>query len=392
MVEQQSVNILVAGDFSPYGRLQNLINNKSFDNLFSSVKPVVNSHDTFVVNFETVVKADDNSPIKKIGAHLSTNENAIEALKWLGVNVVTLANNHFMDYGQSAAENTQRKLGEAAIQYVGTGENLKDAQRFLELDIKGRRITIINACEHEFSVAGSDQFGCNPINTIELYYQVKEAKRVSDNVICILHGGNEHYQLPSPRMKQLYRFLIDSGADAVINHHQHCFSGYELYKGKPIFYGLGNFCFDSASDNKYRHKTWNYGYLVSLHLNSEEVSFELIPYEQCWEKPGTFVYQDDESKNKFFSEINELNQIIVDDKLLTERFRQLALSRRDVLYSGFRPYSGRILTALYAKGLLPSFLTKKRLTLIKAFLDCEAHHEMLMYGLSADDLSSKPKL
>jgi len=392
MVEQQSVNFLVAGDFSPYGRLQNLINNKSFDNLFSSVKPVVNSHDTFVVNFETVVKADDNSLIKKIGAHLSTNENAIEALKWLGVNVVTLANNHFMDYGQSAAENTQRKLGKAGIQYVGTGENLKDAQRFLELDIKGRRITIINACEHEFSVAGSDQFGCNPIDSIELYYQVKEAKQVSDNVICILHGGNEHYQLPSPRMKQLYRFLIDAGADAVINHHQHCFSGYEVYKGKPIFYGLGNFCFDSASDNKYRHKTWNYGYMVSIHLNSEEVSFELIPYEQCWEKPGTFIYQDDADVMKFQKSIEHLNDVIKDDKQLAEEYRKMAYSRKDLVYGGFKPYTNRILKSLNARGVFPSFIDKRRLTLIKAFLDCESHHDVLMYNLSADDLSSKPKI
>lgn len=392
MVEISKIKMLVVGDFCPRERLQEQINSNVFENLFSSVKLFADESDVSIVNFETVVRSETDKPINKFGAHLSTNEKAIEALKWLGVNVVTLANNHFMDYGQGAAEKTQRLLGESGIHYVGAGKNLKDAQCTLKLDIKGRRISIINACEHEFSVAGSDQFGCNPINPIELYYQVKEAKQVSDNVICILHGGNEHYQLPSPRMKKLYRFLIDTGADAVINHHQHCFSGYEVYKGKPIFYGLGNFCFDSASDNKYRHKTWNYGYLVSLHLNSEEVSFELIPYEQCWEKPGTFVYQDDESKNKFFLEINELNRIIADDNLLTESFRQLALSRREDMYRGFRPYSSRIMNSLYAKGIIPSFLSKKRLTLIKAFLDCEAHHELLMYNLSSDDITSKPKI
>ena len=54
-------------------------------------------------------------------------------------------------------------------------------------------------------------------------------------MFLILHGGIEHYQLPSPRMKKWYRHIIDLGASAIVNHHQHCFSGYELYNGKPIF-------------------------------------------------------------------------------------------------------------------------------------------------------------
>lgn len=52
-----------------------------------------------------------------------------------------------------------------------------------------------------------------------------------------MHGGHEHYQLPSLRMQETYRFFIDAGADVVVNHHQHCFSGYEIYNNKYIFMG-----------------------------------------------------------------------------------------------------------------------------------------------------------
>lgn len=386
------IKILVGGDFCPWERLQDKISRQSFDELFSTVKPVAEAHDAFILNFETVVNSETDKPINKFGAHLSTTENAIAALKWIGVSAVTLANNHFMDYGQSAAEWTRSLFGKANICHVGAGVNLEDAKRNLLLNVKGKRIAVINACEHEFSVAGESQFGCNPINPIEFSYQIKEARQSADYVVCIIHGGNEHYQLPSPRMKKWYQFFVDCGADAVINHHQHCFSGYEVYQGKPIFYGLGNFCFDSSSDNKYRHKTWNYGYMVSLSFDDGNVAFELVPYEQCWELPGTFVYQTEDDKKRFFEEIDMLNRTIADNKQLTDKYRQMALSRRDVMYSGFRPYSNRILSTLYAHGLLPSLISKKRLTLIKAFFDCEAHHEVLMYNLSNDDTSSKPKL
>lgn len=80
----------------------------------------------------------------------------------------------------------------------------------------------------------------------------------------MFHGGVEHYNLPSPEIKQLHRFFIEAGADAVVNHHQHCFSGYEVYKSRPIFYGIGNFLFDDA---RKIDSPWNYVYIVELRLN-----------------------------------------------------------------------------------------------------------------------------
>lgn len=85
----------------------------------------------------------------------------------------------------------------------------------------------------------------------------------------IVHGGVEHHQYPTKRMVQTYRFFVDAGADAVINHHQHCPCGYEIYNGKPIYYGLGNFCFDW--DGK-RDSMWNVGYMVALNVDRNIIS------------------------------------------------------------------------------------------------------------------------
>lgn len=389
-MKDETINVIVAGDFSPKERVQEIINGELYHNLFPLFDNV--ERDAFIVNYETVVASDKDKPIIKSGAHLRTNEKSIDALKWLGVDLVTLANNHFMDYGESAAVRTLKLFGNKGIKHVGVGFNLDEARIWTTMCLKGIKVAIINACEHEFSIAGEKQFGCNPIDIIPLSNQIKAAKLSSDFVICILHGGNEHFQLPSPRMKELYRFLVDCGSDAVINHHQHCFSGYEVYKEKPIFYGIGNFCFDSSSDNKYRHSTWNYGFMVRLELNEGQVGFSIIPYEQCWKTPGTFVYQEEKDIKDFNNTIERLNAIIADNSRLTQEYKKMAYQRKDFVYSGFMPYTSHILMALYSRGFIPSFLSKKRLTQIKAILDCEAHYDILMYNLSEDDLSSKPKL
>lgn len=179
----------------------------------------------------------------------------------------------------------------------------------------------MNCCEHEFSIATDTTAGANPLNPIQQYYNIQEARTKADYVLVIVHGGHEHYALPSPRMKETYRFFIDAGADAIINHHQHCYSGYEIYHGKPIFYGLGNLLFDHKSE---RHGPWNEGFMVSLRLDKQTLpQFELYPYTQCNERPS--VIPMNEAERKIFAErIDKLNQIISNEDQLNTTFETWA--------------------------------------------------------------------
>jgi len=113
----------------------------------------------------------------------------------------------------------------------------------LILEHCGKKIGVINACEHEFSIADNEHGGSNALDLINMQEDITEVRKEADFVVLILHGGIEQYHYPTPRMKRWYRHFVDLGADAVVNHHQHCINGYEVYKGKPIFYGLGNFYF-----------------------------------------------------------------------------------------------------------------------------------------------------
>lgn len=381
------ISILIAGDYSPKERFQKALDNSLFETLFPGVKELISSSDYSIVNFETTIPTQYSKPIDKIGSHLAAKENAMMPLKWLGFNMLTLANNHSMDYGKLAVENCINLAKQNSFDFVGAGCDITEARCFKVITLKGEKIAIINACEHEFSIADENMAGCNPLDVINLSYDIRKAKLQADYVIMIIHGGNEHYKLPSPRMKKTYRFFIDQGADAVLNHHQHCYSGYEVYEGKPIFYGLGNFCFDSASDIKFRHKTYNYGYFVKLYLSSN-IKFELIPYEQCYDKPGVYILENNK-KNLFNNDIVKLNTIIADDRVLTDAFEQMAKMKRNFIYSCFRPYTSHIFNALYYKGLFPSFLNRKRLQMISATLNCEAKNDLLMTNLKFDCLHNE---
>lgn len=380
-----ALNILIAGDFSPKERVMHAFNRGDRLELFPGIDKIIRNTDYSIVNFESVIPTISSKPIYKVGSHLSCNEKAVDVLKSLGFKMVTLANNHFKDYGEDAMWNTVKLFRNVGIETVGVGNNIEEARKFGVVQIKDKKTAIINVCEHEFSVAGENRAGCNPIDLVDVSYDIKKAKDNADYVILIIHGGIEHYQLPSPRMKKWYRFFIDQGADAVINHHQHCFSGFEEYKGKPIFYGLGNLCFDSASDIKYRHETYNYGYMVRLKFEKENIGYELIPYEQCYKEPIIRLFEKgSEEYLSFDNKIAELNDIISNDEKLEESFNRIASKKKDYVYGFMRPYSSRIMNSLYYRGLLPSFLTNQRKIIASSIINCETHRDALIYNLLED--------
>ena len=103
--------------------------------------------------------------------------------------MATLANNHIMDYGEEGLTNTLDSLRVANIQTVGVGEDEKQASKPLRLQIGNENISIINCCEHEFSVATQTKPGAFGLDPIEQYRVIVEEKKNCDYVLVIVHGG-----------------------------------------------------------------------------------------------------------------------------------------------------------------------------------------------------------
>ena len=368
------MKILIAADFCPRERVAKLIESGNNEAIFGNVKTIVAQSDYGIVNFECPVRTSSGAGIKKAGPSLKCSAKSVEALRYAGFKCVTLANNHFYDQGEAGVKETIQTLINAGIAYVGGGENLEEAGRTLFQEVKDKTIAIINCCEHEFSIATETTGGSNPLNPIKQYYAIKEAKEKADFVIVIVHGGIEHYQYPSQRMVDTYRFFVDAGADAVINHHQHCFSGVEVWHGKPIFYGLGNFCFDWKKRNS---KLWVEGYMVKLVFDGNRIDYELIPYVQNSDNPGVFLKKGADFQD-WKKRCDEISVIITDKDKLEEKYQEL-LNRTERFYStNLTPYNNRITLALYMRHLLPMLMSKRKLRTLLNMLMCESHYDRML--------------
>ena len=373
------MNILIAGDFAPMSRLAELVEGRRFPEVFSEeLRNVVRAADFSLVNFESPIVEDSYKPISKCGPNLKCSKAAAEAVRYAGFTGVTFANNHILDYGAEGLRRTVECCRNQGLDVVGVGDDLEDAGKILYLEKEGEMLAVVNCCEHEFSIATDTEAGANPLDLVRQFYQIKEAKSNADHVLVIVHGGHEHFQLPSLRMVETYRFFIEVGADAVVNHHQHCYSGYETYKGKPIFYGLGNFCFDEES---FRNSFWNKGYMVELDFSNGAVGFDLYPYSQCDGSASVDLLQVNERKN-FEKELDCLNHIISDETLLKARLLAYYVKYSEVELSILEPYGSRVARKLYSLGILPSFIRGSKLATILNHIGCESHRDKMLFALN----------
>lgn len=371
------MKILIAGDLAPYNRVQVKINEGQFDDIFQSIKPLTEMCDYSLVNLEAPITPEGClDSINKVGPRISTSKGVISLLKNAGFDCVTLANNHFRDFGETGTKTTIDSLKSENIDFLGGGNDLEEASKVLYKRFAEKTIAFVNFCENEFSVATEDTSGSNKLELIDNYHQITEAKSKADIVVVIVHGGHEHYQLPSPRMIKLYRWLIDIGANAVINHHQHCYSGYEIYKEAPIFYGIGNFCFDWPNR---AGKEWNEGYLVLLDIENA-IKFEIIPYIQCAELPIVTLMKG-QKKDVFDEDIKNLNAIICDPQKVADEFAAFIESCSKGKLLQFSSYENRYLKSLALRGIIPIGLSKKKALYYLNNLRCEAHRDVAIAAL-----------
>ena len=156
---------------------------------------------------------------------------------------VSIANNHIMDYGAIGLSETIAQLNLWNIPYGGAAKDLENSRNPRELIIDGQRVFVISCAERQFgeSRMNRDGFAAFGPWIFSLVSALKEQKSV---VIVSFHGGIENSAVPSPDTQEIFRTLVDLGADLIWGHHTHVPQGWEFYKNGLILYGLGNFATD----------------------------------------------------------------------------------------------------------------------------------------------------
>lgn len=165
----------------------------------------------------------------------------------LGIDIVSLANNHSLDYGQEALLDSFDALDAAGIRYVGAGKNLERAKKLEIIAVDGMKIGFLAASRvipvHSWNAGENTPGMLTTYDPSALITEIEKGKKLCDVLIVYVHWGEEGNDFPEDYQKVMARQYIDAGADAVIGSHPHVMQGIETYKGKLIAYSLGNYIF-----------------------------------------------------------------------------------------------------------------------------------------------------
>lgn len=174
-------------------------------------------------------------------------------LSVLSADIVSLANNHVYDYGETALLDTMDTLKANKIPYVGAGRNLEEAKEIVYFRAGDMKIAYVSATQVERSYVFTREATDTKPGVLRTYDPaafvevIRKAEASSDFVVVYVHWGTEGVSRFEADQQSLGHQYIDAGADLVIGDHPHCLQGVEYYKGVPIFYSLGNFWFNSRT-------------------------------------------------------------------------------------------------------------------------------------------------
>jgi poly-gamma-glutamate synthesis protein (capsule biosynthesis protein) len=273
----------------------------------------------------------------------------------------------------------------AGLETVGVGESLAQATRPLWIEVKGIRLAILAFAENEFSIATPHSSGAWPVDPVNNFYQIKQAKQEAEFVLVMLHGGNEYYELPSPCMVKLCRYFVDVGADAVVCNHVHVPGGIEVYHGVPIVYSTGNFLFEGES----KVDEWHQGFLVKLAIQpGAVVALQLIPYWQFKDQVGVRLMSHAE-QGQFFAHLSEISSVIADPVALEEKWDRFVRSKR-VQYLSSVLGLNRVERRLLRSGVWPFWRLRRSAgaRLLNLFT-CESHRDAMTSLLTSEFLTAE---
>ncbi len=211
-----------------------------------AVRELISGADIAMANFEN--PAPNKSTWHTSGTVFSADPALISGLADAGFDYVSLANNHIRDAGAKGLLQTIRNVKSNGIAVSGAGKDLAAARKPAILNAGGVKVAVLGYdAIAAYYHATPDTVGSAPLTAKNVKVDVAAARKAgADLVIVYPHWGTEYDPTPFTRQTKLARMIIDNGADMVIGNHAHWAAAMEIYKGKPIWYALGNLVFDQT--------------------------------------------------------------------------------------------------------------------------------------------------
>jgi poly-gamma-glutamate synthesis protein (capsule biosynthesis protein) len=275
---KHELSICFTGDLLLDRGVREQIDRKGVEALFAEVAPIWSAYDAVVVNLECPVTTR-HAPVNKRFIFRAEPQ-WLPALQQAGVTHAALANNHTYDQGRDGLEDTYRNLQEAHITPLGAGSNAAQACSPVFISKGNIKVAILNSVRLPLEnwVYLAEEPGPCQASIEELCEQIRQLKaKEKCYVVVILHWGTEYAAQAGQQQGREAHLLIDAGADAIVGHHPHVLQPEETYRGKPIFYSLGNFVFDA------RRKEASQGIMAGLTFTSQGINVQKHFYRivQC---------------------------------------------------------------------------------------------------------------
>jgi poly-gamma-glutamate capsule biosynthesis protein CapA/YwtB (metallophosphatase superfamily) len=242
--DDELVELMVVGDIFLSRTVEERMEVFGSEYPFEAVAEILRAADLAVGNLESPF-AMGGDPIEKRFTFRQHPDHA-SAMDWAGLDVLSLANNHLLDFGQASLSETIEALRWRGVAYVGAGLSYEEAHRPLVMEAKGKRIAFLAYAAARWKGSGEVPTGewiafADPATIRE---DVARAKELADLVIVIMHLGTEYQQYPDEEQLTVSRAAVEAGACLVIGHHPHVVQRTEEYSGGFVAYSLGDFVFD----------------------------------------------------------------------------------------------------------------------------------------------------
>ncbi len=275
-----TLTVILTGDILLDRGVRRTIEQHGTDHLFSSgVDSVLSAAQVVVGNLEcpaTHIKA----PVQKRYIFRAEPE-WLDVLHRHGFTHLNLANNHSIDQGRKGLTDTKQNILEAGMVPIGAGENMEEAALPVLLAEEPRRVWLVPslrlALENYAYLTDKPCVSQEPMDSLTARVSRLRKADTTAVIIVSLHWGGEHTLRPVPRQRMEAHRLIDAGADVLVCHHTHTLQTIEQYRGKWIYYSVGNFIFDQPKPLNSR------ACMVKLCITPDSMGVETIPVDirQC---------------------------------------------------------------------------------------------------------------
>lgn len=315
------VKLVLAGDLFPTPINYQLFSSGKAEAIFDKeILEIFKNSDFRICNLEGCFTDENTQKKQKDGPNIRAPKYCINGIVGLGVDCVSLANNHATDYGMQGLLETYFTLDNAGIKHFGSGFDEASVSTHYSVTIKGKTIIFYGVSETVENVPSINGPGVNIYDEYRICNEIRFLKSECSLLIVMYHGGIENIHYNTPSIRRRFHRMAESGADIIISQHTHAIGEEEYYKDSYLLYGQGNFCFHFSKKLTEWVET---GLLLEVELN--DVGFDVKKYVVRRDGPRV-RYDSEQNLESFYERSKRLSdgdkfeselRLLSDDKILT---------------------------------------------------------------------------